>query len=70
MTLNHGLYANNIITFIIIAIAVFILIKLMARAQQMAMKPAVTAATTKEYPQCYSSININAKRCPNCTSNI
>ncbi|MGB9428466.1 MAG: large-conductance mechanosensitive channel protein MscL [Gammaproteobacteria bacterium] len=70
VTLNYGSFINTIITFIIIAIAVFILIKLMARAQQMAMKPTVAAPTTKECPQCCSTININAKRCPNCTSNV
>ncbi|MDE2071005.1 MAG: large-conductance mechanosensitive channel protein MscL [Gammaproteobacteria bacterium] len=71
VTLNYGSFINTIITFIIIAMAVFILIRLMARAQQMAMKPAPAAApTTKECQQCFSTINIKAKRCPNCTSNI
>lgn len=70
ITLNYGLFVNTIITFIIIAIAMFILIKMMMSAQNKLHKPAVAAPTTKECPQCCSTININAKRCPNCTSNL
>ncbi len=70
VTLNYGLFINTIISFIIIAIAVFILIRFMAKLETTVKKPAVAAPTTKECPQCCSTININAKRCPNCTSNI
>jgi large conductance mechanosensitive channel len=70
VTLNYGLFINTIISFIIIAIAVFMLIRFMARLEQTMKKPATATATTKECPQCCSSININAKRCPNCTSNL
>ncbi|HVC37462.1 MAG TPA: large-conductance mechanosensitive channel protein MscL [Gammaproteobacteria bacterium] len=70
VTLNYGLFINTIITFIIVAISVFILIRAMMHLQNRLTKPEAAAPTTKECPQCCSAININAKRCPNCTSNI
>lgn len=70
VTLNYGLFINTIITFIIIAIAMFIVIKLMVGMQNKLHKPAAAAPTTKECPQCFSTINIKATRCPNCTSDI
>ncbi len=69
VTLNYGLFINTVITFIIVAIAVFILIRAMMQVQNRLTKPAA-AATTKECPQCYSTINIKATRCPNCTSSL
>ncbi len=70
VTLNYGLFINTVITFIIVAIAVFILIRAMMHLQNRLTKPVAAAPTTKECPQCCSSININAKRCPNCTSSV
>lgn len=70
VTLNYGLFINTIITFIIVAIAMFIVIKAMMGAQNRLHKPVAAAPTTKECPQCFSTISIKAKRCPNCTSNI
>ncbi|MHB8405928.1 MAG: large-conductance mechanosensitive channel protein MscL [Gammaproteobacteria bacterium] len=70
VTLNYGLFINTVITFIIVAIAVFILIRAMMHLQNRLAKPVAAVPTTKECPQCCSSININAKRCPNCTSNV
>lgn len=70
VTLNYGLFINTIITFIIIAIAMFIVIKVMMGTQNRLLKPAVAAPTTKECPQCFSTINIKATRCPNCTSTL
>lgn len=70
VTLNYGLFVNTIISFLIIAMAVFMLIRFMTNLENRLKKPVVAAATTKECPECCSTININAKRCPNCTSNI
>jgi len=70
VTLNYGLFINTVITFIIVAIAVFILIRAMMHLQNRLIKPVTAAPTTKECPQCCSAINIHAKRCPNCTSNV
>lgn len=69
VTLDYGLFINTLISFIIIAIAVFILVRAMARLQRTVCKPSL-APLTKECPQCCSVINVNAKRCPNCTSSV
>jgi large conductance mechanosensitive channel len=64
-TLNYGVFINTVIEFLIIAFAVFLMIKSAQRFQ----KPAPAAApTTKECPQCCTMIPLAAKRCPACTS--
>ena len=64
ITLNYGFFLNTIITFIIIAIVLFFIIKLMNTFRKK------EAVTTKSCPYCYSTINISATRCPNCTSEL
>jgi large conductance mechanosensitive channel len=69
VTISYGLFVNSIISFIIVAFALFILIKNMNRLKREQPAPAVVP-TTKTCPQCFSTIHIKAVRCPNCTSNI
>jgi large conductance mechanosensitive channel len=66
-TLNYGIFLNHIINFLIIAFAIFLLIKQINRLQRPA--PA-TAPTTKDCPHCLSTIPLKATRCPHCTSNL
>jgi large conductance mechanosensitive channel len=68
-TLNYGIFFNNIINFIIIAFAIFLLIKQINRIHKPASAPAA-APTTKDCPHCFSVIAIKATRCPNCTSEL
>jgi len=68
VTFNYGLFVNTIISFVIVAFAVFILIKqvnLLARN-----KKTTEAPTTRECPYCKSSVAVAAVRCPFCTSDI
>lgn len=68
-TINYGLFLNAVINFIIVAFAVFLLVKQMNRLFK--EKPAPPAApTTKECPFCHTQIPIAAVRCPNCTSHL
>lgn len=67
-TINYGLFLNTIINFIIIAFAIFLVIKAANRLQK-APEPA-QEPTTKECPFCLSSIPIKATRCPHCTSQL
>ncbi len=68
-TLNYGIFLNNVINFVIIAFAIFLLIKQINRMQRPA--PTVAAApTTKECPHCLSTIPVKATRCPHCTSEL
>jgi large conductance mechanosensitive channel len=69
-TINYGLFINSIINFLIIAFAIFLLVKQVNRLQQPAPAPAPVAPATKECPYCLSTIPVKATRCPNCTSQL
>lgn len=67
-TINYGLFVNNVIDFLIVAFCIFIVVR---QINRWTTKPAPAAEpTTKECPQCATSIPIKAKRCPNCTSQL
>lgn len=68
-TLNYGLFINNIIDFLIVAFAIFMVIKQLSRIpkKQEAPTPAVTTKTCK---YCYSEVHIDATKCPHCTSSL
>lgn len=66
-TLNYGIFLNTVITFLIVAFAVFMVVRLVARMQ--APVPAA-APTTKDCPFCLSPIALKATRCPQCTSQL
>jgi large conductance mechanosensitive channel len=57
------------VSFLIVAFAVFLLIRAMMKLQRQAEAPAA-APTTKDCPHCFTSIPIKAVRCPNCTSEL
>lgn len=67
VTISYGLFMNAVISFLIVAFAVFLLIKGINNLQR--EKPA-EQATTKQCPYCFSSIALQATRCPNCTSEL
>ena len=69
VVLNIGAFVNSLISFLIMAIAIFMLIKLINKLKKQPA-PAPEVPTTKECPFCKSTINIGATRCPNCTSEI
>ncbi|MCC7362608.1 MAG: large-conductance mechanosensitive channel protein MscL [Anaerolineales bacterium] len=66
-TLNYGLFINNIIDFLIIAFAIFLVV----RAANQLRGPAPAApVTTKPCPYCLTSVPLAATRCPACTSEL
>lgn len=69
VTLNYGTFLNEIINFLIIAFAVFLVVK---GANKILPKPAPPPepAKTKDCPFCCSAIALAATRCPNCTSTL
>jgi large conductance mechanosensitive channel len=69
VTLNYGLFVNSVVSFLIIAVAVFLIIRGMARLQRPEAAPAA-APTTKDCAFCHTTIPIKAVRCPNCTSDL
>ena len=72
VTLNYGAFLNTVISFLIIACAVFMMIKFMNKLQNSVIKKEeeVAEVTTKECPYCFTTINIKATKCPNCTAEL
>jgi large conductance mechanosensitive channel len=66
-TLNYGLFLNTVIDFLIVAAAIFILIR---QANRLKRKPAEAAPAAKECPFCCSTVAVRATRCPHCTSEL
>jgi large conductance mechanosensitive channel len=69
VTLNLGLFINTVISFLIIAFAVFLVIKGLNRLKREEVAPPAEL-TTKECPFCLSTIPLKATRCPHCTSEL
>ena len=70
-TLNYGSFITAIINFIIMAVVIFLLVKGINKVAEIGKKPAEEEApTTKQCPFCKSEIDIEATKCPNCTSDI
>ena len=67
VTIGYGLFINAIVSFLIVALAVFMLIKAINRLRP---EPPAPAPTTRECPYCISSIALKARRCPHCTSDL
>ena len=67
----YGQFINEVIAFLIIAFAVFLIVKQVNRIKSSVDRPAPAAApVTKECPYCASTISIKATRCPQCTSEL
>jgi len=66
VTLNYGIFINTVISFLIIALVLFFIIKAVNKLS----KKEKAEITVKPCPYCFTSINIKATRCPNCTSEI
>lgn len=69
VTLNFGVFVNTIISFLIVAFAVFLLVRTVNRLRRQEEAPPAVP-TTKECTYCFSSIPIKATRCPQCTSEL
>jgi large conductance mechanosensitive channel len=67
VTLNYGAFINNIVGFLIVALAIFMIVRVMNRLYA---QPAPVTPSTKPCPECTLSIPLSAKRCPNCTAVI
>jgi len=69
VTVNYGVFANTIVNFLIVAFALFLLIRVVnkIKAQEETLP---TEPTTKDCPYCLSHVPIKATRCPYCTSKL
>jgi large conductance mechanosensitive channel len=69
VTINYGIFINTVISFLIVAFAVFILIRAINKLKREEEAPPAEP-TTRECPKCFSTISINATRCAFCTSEL
>jgi len=69
VTINYGLFFNAVVSFIIVAFAVFMLIRAVNRLKREDETPPAEP-TTRDCPYCCSSISLKATRCPQCTAEI
>ncbi len=69
VTLNYGAFINTIVSFLIVAFAVFLLIQQINKLKAQEEAPP-TEPTEKDCPVCFTKIPIKATRCPNCTSEL
>jgi len=69
VTINFGLFINTIISFILIAFAVFLLVRTINRMRREEEAPPAAPAS-KDCIYCFSKVPIQATRCPNCTSEL
>ena len=70
VTVNAGVFVNTVINFLIVAFAVFLLIRSLNRLKRKAEAPPPPAPATKECPYCVSAVPVKATRCPHCTSDL
>jgi large conductance mechanosensitive channel len=68
-TINYGIFLNNVIDFVIVAFAIFLLVRFINRLSRQP-EAAPAAPNTRECPFCLSSIPLRATRCPQCTSTL
>jgi len=74
VTINYGVFIYALISFSILAVAIFFFVvkslNNLAVAQKTKETPAPAVPTTKDCPYCATAIPIKAQRCPNCTSEL
>jgi large conductance mechanosensitive channel len=68
-TINYGVFLNAVIDFVIVALAIFLLVRFINRLRRQ-LEGAPEAPTIRECPFCLSSIPRRATRCPHCTSTL
>lgn len=75
VTINYGIFINNVLSFLIIALVMFLIIRGINRLENMiedelGYEDEKVEPTTKKCPYCISTISRRATRCPNCTSEL
>jgi large conductance mechanosensitive channel len=66
-TINYGVFINTVLDFLIVAFAIFIVIKQINRLKK---EPPPADPTTKKCPYCISEIPIAATKCGHCTADV
>ena len=67
VTINYGIFLNNILSFLLVALAMFLLVRMINRLQRQE-EDKTPAPTMKTCPHCATEIPVAAQKCPHCTS--
>ena len=70
VSINYGIFLNNVISFVIVAFAVFVLINAVNKLQEKMIKEEAAAPTIKKCPYCCEDIPLTAVKCPHCISDL
>ncbi|MBG0783741.1 MAG: large conductance mechanosensitive channel protein MscL [Anaerolineaceae bacterium] len=73
VTLNYGQFITDVISFLLLALGVFLIVKVITKLKTAVEKPAAESPAEpqeKECPFCFTQIPQKATRCPNCTSQL
>jgi len=70
VTINYGVFINTIVSFLIVALVLFFLIRAFVHARSRLETKKVAAPTTRECPYCLSQVPLKAKKCAFCTSEL
>ncbi len=70
VTLNYGVFVNALVSFLIVAVAVFLLVRAVNRLKRLEAAPPPGPPTVRDCPSCLSKISIKAVRCAFCTSEV
>ncbi len=70
VTINYGVFLNTVLDFLIVAFAIFLLVKQVNRLKREQAAPPPPPPSTKECPYCLSAIPIKAVRCAHCTADL
>ena len=70
VTMNYGLFVNTVINFVVVAFAMFLVVRGMNRLSRKQEEAPAPAPTTKECPYCLSVIPLKATRCAHCTAEL
>ena len=70
VVISYGVFINTVISFIIVAFAVFMLIRNLNKMKKKEEEAPPAEPTTKECTYCFSTIPIKATKCPQCTSSL
>lgn len=68
VTVNYGVFVNTVLDFLLVALAVFMLVRQVNRLRR--KQEAATVPTTRDCPFCYSTISVRATRCAFCTAEL
>lgn len=69
-TLNYGLFIQSVIDFLIVAFVIFLIVRSLNKLHGLGRKKTPESPSTKKCPYCKTEIDVEATRCPNCTSEL